>query len=356
MKKNTLSDRLLAYYDAHARILPFRVHPVPYHIWISEIMLQQTRMDTVLPYFERFIKKLPSVADLALVDDEVLMKLWEGLGYYSRARNLKRAAQAMMERNHGVLPQTARELEKLPGIGPYTAGAIASIAFGEPVPAIDGNVIRVFSRLYAYDGPTHNVKGKAHLQQLVAQVMPKDRPGDFNQAIMDLGSAICLPNGAPRCEVCPLKTDCLAVQKGNPLDYPVLAPKKQRRIEEWTVLLLLGHDEEGNEAIILETRPPKGLLAGLNQFPMLLGHCTEKQLRDWLKDQGLVATHACPLPPSRHQFSHVEWRMQGYLVVLSSQGTPLEGRSLLTKTQWRTVALPTAFRAYRSALDARWGF
>jgi len=232
---NQLAEDLLAYYDEHARVLPFRVNPQAYHIWLSEIMSQQTRMETVVPYFNRFIKALPGVEDLAQVDDEKLMKLWEGLGYYSRARNLKKAAQIIQRDFAGQVPDNYRDLLKLPGVGPYTAGAIASIAFNQPVPAVDGNVSRVFSRLYAYGEPLGSAKSKRFIEEAVKAVIPVERPGDFNQAVMELGARICLPNGAPLCQQCPIKDHCLAFNQGNPLDYPLVPEKKARTILAQTV-------------------------------------------------------------------------------------------------------------------------
>ena len=347
----SLAEDLLEFYDRDARLLPFRLNPIPYHIWISEIMLQQTRMDTVIPYFNRFIETLPGIKDLAEVDDDRLMKLWEGLGYYSRARNLKKAAQLIQTEYNGVMPASFEELLKLPGIGPYTAGAIASIAFGETVPAVDGNVIRVFSRIMAYDGPAMTAPGRRFITDAVRSVMSTDRPGDFNQAVMELGATICLPNGAPLCHKCPINLYCKAYQAGNPLDYPVLPIKKARKIEKHTVLLI--HQLFGtDQSFMLERRPDSGLLAGLYQFPMKSGQLDESEIRLWLQEFGITEFKLNGGPVAKHIFSHIEWHMISYevevLSTLVSEDQPnyqwIEDKAL------DLITLPTAFRVFREKL------
>ena len=316
MKTNELDrgSRLLAWYDRHKRSLPFREKPVPYYIWISEIMLQQTRMETVIPYFNRFIQALPEIRDLAEVTEEDLMKLWEGLGYYSRARNLKKAAEVIMAEYGGSLPERYEDLVCLPGIGPYTAGAIASIAFGEQVPAVDGNVIRVYSRLEAYAGEVMKAAGKRFIHDSVLKDLPGERPGDYNQAIMELGATVCIPNSRPHCEKCPLKESCLAFQFGDPLAHPVLPLKKARRVEEHTVLLLIRDDH-----YLIEKREDEGLLAGLNQFPMQAGTLDEEALGNWLKDLGIRDYSLKPGLWAKHAFSHVEWHMPSWIVWINPE-------------------------------------
>lgn len=349
--KKDLAKDLLEFYDREARVLPFRLNPVPYHIWISEIMLQQTRMDTVIPYFNRFIEALPHINDLAQVSDDRLMKLWEGLGYYSRARNLKKAAQVIMTDFDGQMPSTFEELATLPGIGPYTAGAIASIAFGQMVPAVDGNVMRVFSRIRAYGEPVMTAQGRRFIAEAVQAVMSKDRPGDFNQAVMELGATVCLPNGAPLCTVCPVRSYCEAYRAGNPLDYPVLPAKKARKIEEQTVLLI----HQGGAAaqcFMLERRPDSGLLAGLWQFPMKLGNLGEGEFRDWLGELGITEFKMEKSGSARHIFSHIEWHMTAYEVEVFSSSVGEEHLS----HEWApgdsldTITLPTAFKTFRAAM------
>ena len=351
MKNQTeFSRKILSFYDEHARELPFRVSPKPYYTWISEIMLQQTRMDTVIPYFNRFISTIPDIKTLAQVDDDLLMKLWEGLGYYSRARNLKKAAQIMVDRYQGELPDCFENLLTLPGIGPYTAGAIASIAFNKPVPAVDGNVIRVFSRLEAYGEPAMNAKGKRFIHTAVEKVISTERPGDFNQAVMELGATICLPNGAPLCEKCPVASHCLAFQAGNPLDFPIMPKKKERRIEKQTVLLVTNDSQ-----FLVEERPEQGLLAGLLQFPMKSGHLEETEVKSWLEDMGYPDAQFKPGKSAKHIFSHVEWHMVSFDVTISSSRV----RELSSNLRWveaedlEQITLPTAFKKFRQIMWSR---
>ena len=219
---------LLAWYDKEARDLPWRQNTDPYRVWVSEIMLQQTRVEAVIPYYERFLAAFPDLKALADAPEEQLLKLWEGLGYYSRARNLQKAAREALSR-FGGLPGQVQELSSLPGIGAYTAGAIASIAFSRPVPAVDGNVLRVVARLTDSHDDVLSPAVKREAEKAVAAVIPHDRPGDFNQAVMDLGATVCLPNGAPRCEVCPLAELCLGLARSTAPELPVKTKKKERQ-------------------------------------------------------------------------------------------------------------------------------
>ena len=257
---------LLKWFDYNARILAWRENPKPYYVWVSEIMLQQTRVEAVKSYFDRFIQKLPDIKALAEVEEEQLLKLWEGLGYYNRVRNLQKAARVIMEQYNGVVPADYEALLKLPGIGSYTAGAISSIAFQIPVPAVDGNVLRVTKRISgSYDDITKESVKKELWQDLIT-IMPKDRPGDFNQSLMELGATVCLPNGKPLCDQCPVMHLCKAFQKDIVMELPVKPSKKDRRIEEKTILLM---EYENNYAI--RKREKKGLLAGLWEIPSLEG-------------------------------------------------------------------------------------
>ena len=206
MENDHLAVLLLDWYDKEGRTLPWRTDPSPYHVWISEIMLQQTRVEAVKGYYERFLRALPDIASLAEAPEDLYLKLWEGLGYYSRVRNLHKAACVIMEEHGGCMPETAAELRKLPGIGPYTSAAIASIAFGERIPAIDGNLLRVFARMTAWQENIKTPASASRAGDYFSGIMPADRPGDFNQALMDLGAMICLPGGLPRCEECPRGT------------------------------------------------------------------------------------------------------------------------------------------------------
>lgn len=307
---------LLLWYDGAKRDLPWRSQITPYRVWLSEIMLQQTRVEAGKDYFLRFIRELPDVEALANVSEQKLMKLWEGLGYYNRARNLKKAAGVVMEKYGGELPSSYEELLSLPGIGPYTAGAISSIAFGKHQPAVDGNVLRVIMRLLGrYDDVARDCVKKAVQEALKATMEAMEskesfHPGDFNQALMELGATICIPNGRPRCEDCPWMADCAAKKRGIALELPVKQSKKKRRIEERTVLILW--DEK--ERLLLHRREEKGLLAGLWELPSLPGKMSEDEVRKRLKrlDGKLRLSELHPAGEAVHVFSHVEWHMTGY--------------------------------------------
>lgn len=325
--------------------MPWREHHEPYWTWVSEIMLQQTRVEAATGHFLRFMKALPTIADLAAVPDEELMKLWEGLGYYSRARNLKKAAQMICERFGGELPADYDVLLSLPGIGSYTAGAIASIAFGLPYPAVDGNVLRVVSRVTGCAADIADAAVKQAWEAELAAVLPREQVGDFTQSLMEIGALVCLPNGAPQCSICPLAGICRAFLDGRTDELPVKAPKKERRVEEYTVLLLLADGR-----VALHKRPESGLLAGLWELPMHPGSINAGELGAWFRRHGIqVKTSKCK--PAKHIFSHIEWRMQGYLVLLE---VPLEAPGLVwaTRSQLDSVyTLPSAFKTYRRLLE-----
>lgn len=343
---------LLDWYDQNARILPWRENPKPYYVWISEIMLQQTRVEAVKPYFDRFIGVLPDVRALAEVEDEKLMKLWEGLGYYNRARNLKKSAITIMEEYNGELPASYEELLKLTGIGSYTAGAIASIAYQIPVPAVDGNVLRVTKRVANSMDDITKQKVKTELEQDLKEIMPKDRPGDFNQSLMELGATICLPNGRPLCDKCPVKSICNAYKKDTFMQIPVKTPKKPRKIEEKTVLLL-----EYQNNIGIRKRDDKGLLAGLWEFPNLEGKLTIPELELLLKENGIDTEEIELLGEAKHIFSHIEWRMIGYKLKLDHLITPKVGLMDERNISYEWVdrdkideeySIPSAFVAYKN--------
>ncbi len=248
-----LSKKLLEYYDENKRDLPWRMNPNPYRIWVSEIMLQQTRVSTVIPYYENFLDALPRVEDLARADEELLHKLWEGLGYYSRVRNMKRAAQQILEDHQGRLPESYEGLIQLQGIGPYTAGAIASIAFNKVVPAIDGNLLRIYSRLHCIEESIDLGRVKKEVFALVLEDISKDRPGDFNQALMDVGSSICLPKN-PKCHICPIGEFCQAFKENRQRDFPLRKIKAVQKKENWTFIIL-----EKRGKFLIKKRPPQGL-------------------------------------------------------------------------------------------------
>ena len=315
-----LCNTLLAWRKSapDVRDLPWRDEPTPYHVWISEIMLQQTRAAVVRAYYLRFLDALPSVRDLAAVDDDALMKLWQGLGYYSRARNLKRAAQVIVAEHGGVLPNDFDALLALPGIGRYTASAIASFAYGAPRPAVDGNFLRVATRVTA--NPI-NIAKDATKRALEAALMPSYPSGKdaglLNEAFMDLGATICLPNGTPLCHACPAARLCLAHEYGTEQNYPVKAALKARRKEQRTVLLL-----SCGEQIAIRKRPAKGLLAGLWEYPNLDGKLSKRAVRTHLESEGYHVLDIAPLPPARHIFSHIEWSLTGWAVSVAEWNEP----------------------------------
>lgn len=339
-----ITTPLLRWYDASHRDLPWRALPTPYRVWVSEVMLQQTRVEAVIPYFQRFLAALPDVAALAAVDEHALMKLWEGLGYYNRARNLQRAARQMQERHRGELPADYDALRALTGFGDYTAGALASIAFGLPHPAVDGNVLRVCSRLAAWDGDCKSLSAKRMFAEGLQEQLDH-RPGDFNQAMMELGATVCLPNGRPLCDRCPLSDRCRALALGQPLAYPRKAEKRPRRLEERTVLAVVGP-----EGALLRLRPPRGLLGGLWELPNELGMLDEAQARAALSALGLAVEGFTPLPAATHIFTHVQWQMTGYLARVQATPAPLDCHWVSREDMGARYALPSAFKAYRVPL------
>jgi A/G-specific adenine glycosylase len=305
-----LVEPLLDWYRANRRDLPWRTDPTPYRVWVSEIMLQQTRVEAVKPYYARFLAALPTLQALADAPEEVYLKLWEGLGYYSRVRNMHKTADLLCRERGGEFPSDPAELRRLPGIGDYTAGAIASIAFGVPAPAVDGNVLRVAARLSAsYEDVSLPATKRAFTEQLAA-IYPSVDAGDFTQALIELGATVCVPNGEARCAACPVREQCEANRLGVVDDLPVRGPKAKRRIEPRTVLLLR---EDGTPPrYALRKRPPTGLLAGLWEFPHLEGHRTADEVLGAVRAMGLEPLRIRPLSPAKHIFSHVEWHMNAY--------------------------------------------
>jgi A/G-specific adenine glycosylase len=347
-----ITDRLLLWYRENARVLPWRSEPKPYYVWVSEIMLQQTRVEAVKEYFKRFIKELPDIEALSMVKEEKLLKLWEGLGYYNRARNLKKAAAVVMEEYNGELPSEYGELLKLPGIGSYTAGAISSIAYQRAVPAVDGNVLRVTKRLSAgYEDITKEAVKKEIFAEL-QKAMPVSEPGNFNQALMELGALVCIPNGKPLCFSCPLQELCLACQQEVVMELPVKPAKKGRKIEEKTVLVL---EYQGKYA--LHKRSEKGLLAGLWEFPGLAGKFSIERIEHLLEENKITEYRMELLGEAKHIFSHVEWHMLGYGIGIEKENKAFEGCELYSELVWvekerleREYALPSAFKAYKDKL------
>ena len=325
---------LLNWYHENARDLPWRRTFDGYAVWISEIMLQQTRVAAVIPYYERFLRELPDVFALANVEDDRLHKLWEGLGYYSRARNLKRAAGEIVSRFGGEMPQSYDELITLPGIGEYTAGAIASIAFGEAVPAVDGNVLRVYARLFGIARDIRDLAFKKEVRAFLLPLVPAKQPGAFNAALMELGATVCLPNGQPKCGECPVQEYCVAYRENRTAELPVLSAKKARRIERKTVFALTL-----NGGLIGFRRPESGLLAGLWQLPETAGELTDAEAAAWLGEHDINPVGELRFYERKHIFTHIEWHMCVCAAEVSADVLP-EGWIVLDESH----ALPTAYR------------
>ncbi|MCR5418775.1 MAG: A/G-specific adenine glycosylase [Lachnospiraceae bacterium] len=346
---------LLDWYDQNKRDLPWRGSGDAYRIWVSEIMLQQTRAGAVKEYYRRFLDALPNVGALASADETELLKLWEGLGYYNRVRNMQKAAQVVTEEYEGSLPGEYELLLKLPGIGEYTAGAIVSIAFDKPCPAVDGNVLRILARLMADDSDIGDMTTRKAYREALCRVIPGDRPGDFNQALMDLGAMVCLPAGAPRCEECPWTKFCRARRRGQTDRYPCKKPKAARRIEHKTVLLIRDHRHT-----VIRKRPGRGLLAGMYEYPTLDGWLKRKEILSFVGELGLSPLKVSAAGEAVHIFTHKEWHMKGYLVRIEDT---LESREMknggLLPPGYELILpeeiddkypLPSAFKAFRSQL------
>lgn len=353
-----IAPPLLAWFAENKRDLPFRADPAPYHVWLSEIMLQQTRVAAALPYYHRFLAALPTIQDLADCPPEQLHKLWEGLGYYSRVRNLQKAAQQICAQHGGALPADYDALLALAGIGEYTAGAIGSICFGLPVAAVDGNVLRVFARLYNDAGFITDPKVKKAFTARVLAQMPPDQAGAYNQALMELGALVCLPNGAPLCHVCPLADLCKGKQAGTAQSLPNKAPKKARKITPVTTALV--HSSAG---WLLQKRPEKGLLAGLWQPPIwedtLFASADELQAALAARGIGLAAPQntlsnapaAQPLPAAKHIFTHIEWHLQGWQFALPADIPLPEGYVWASNQALREqYSVPNAFAVYKKIM------
>ncbi len=349
-----IAEPLLAWYDKGRRILPWREDATPYHVWISEIMLQQTRVEAVKPYYDRFMKKLPDIESLAAAEEERLLKLWEGLGYYNRARNLKKAAQMIVSEYNGIMPDEYQTLLTLPGIGSYTAGAIASIAYGQPIAAVDGNVLRILSRLRLDGRCITDGKVKKAVEEELRGIIPKNRPGDFNQALMELGAMVCIPNGSPKCTECPWRGLCRAEAEGRVAEFPKKAPKKERGIEKRTILVIQDADR-----VALCKRPERGLLAGMYEFPSLEGHKSEKQVLSYIKRLGFLPIKIKKLESAKHIFSHKEWHMIGYAVRVdelerTERRSGDAGLIFIEPAQAKdSYPIPSAFAAYADYMEMK---
>lgn len=349
--KNTI-PALLSWYDLHARSLPWRQNPTSYRVWISEVMLQQTRIEAVIPHYYAFLEKMPTLRALAEIDEAELLKCWEGLGYYSRARNLQKAAKTVIDSGKTELPTQFAKLLKLPGIGEYTAGAIASICFNECVPAIDGNVLRVLARLTGDDTDVLSPLGKKKFTALAKRLLPQDAAGKFNQAIMELGETVCLPNTAPKCEKCPFSEVCEARRQETAAELPVRKKASKRKIEPKTVFVL---KTEGNPTrVLLHKRPDSGLLANLFEFPNCAGALTQQDAKEYLKIIGVKALSLHELENAKHIFTHLEWHMTGYYATIDGAYVPSYPYVLATKEELeQQYAVPSAFRAFTKFVNTK---
>ncbi len=329
---------LLPWFSQSARPLPWRRDKNPYHVWLSEIMLQQTRVEAVRAYYMRFIKAFPDIAALGAADTDEVLKLWEGLGYYSRARNLQKAAQKIMREYGGCFPSSYSDILALPGVGAYTAGAISSICFEQPTPAVDGNVLRLWARLTAYPAPVDTPSVKKEVTHALAEIYPEGQCGNFTQSLMELGELICIPK-APRCQDCPLSSLCLGYQKGLAASLPIRTPKRARTISKKTVFLL-----QADGKIAVRKREDTGLLAGLWELPNIEGEHSAQEAVAKAKEWG-----AAPLAPLRavartHIFTHAEWDMLCYYIPCKKMPDLFFWAD---KTALRdAIALPTAFRMF----------
>lgn len=335
-----LCDRLLPWFAAHRRDLPWRRDREPYHVWISEIMLQQTRVEAVKGYYERFLCELPDVRTLAEAPEAQLLRLWEGLGYYSRVRNLQRAAKQIV--SAGAFPNDYTALLALPGVGRYTAGAIGSICYELPTPAVDGNVLRVVSRLLALDAPVTDEAVRRAVEAALARIYPAGHCGDFTQALMELGATVCIPNGEPLCDACPIAALCRARACGTQRQYPKKAEKKPRRVERRTVFVLL---REGSVAVC--RRPERGLLAGLWQLPDVLGELDTPQALAQAESWHVHPTGIEKRVRRDHLFTHIRWEMTAYYLPCAEQG---EFVWFSAEELARGVGLPTAYRQFLTDL------
>lgn len=333
---------LLNWYHENARTLPWRSDPTPYHVWLSEIMLQQTRVAAVLGYYDRFLKALPTVEALAEADEDTLLKLWQGLGYYSRVRNLQKAARQIQDDFGGEFPSTYDRLLKLAGVGDYTAGAIASIAFGQAVPAVDGNVLRVITRITGDRSDISRPETKNAIRAALLDTMPLEMPGYYNQALMELGAMVCVPNGAPDCEHCPAAEFCTARREGLTGEIPVKAPKKPRKVESREVFLIFHKGK-----VALRRRPEKGLLRRMWEYPNQLSTNADTDVDSFapvLVEEG---------PTGKHIFTHIEWHMTSKLWTVDSDALP-EGWVWADLEELRRVyAVPGAFDAFKSTVEDR---
>ena len=338
-----IAEPVVGWFRQNKRDLPWRKDQDPYHVWVSEIMLQQTRVEAVKPYYERFLRELPRVRDLAEAKEDTLLKLWEGLGYYNRVRNMQKAAQQIMVDFHGEFPNTYEEILSLKGIGNYTAGAISAFAFGLPKPAVDGNVLRVVSRITGSREDIMKQSVRKAMERALEQVIPEDAASDFGQGLIELGAIVCVPNGEPKCAECPAAFACVARKQGLTAEIPVKKKAKARRIEKRTVFIF-----KDGEKLAIRKRPGKGLLAGLYEFPNEEGKLTQKEVTAYSKEIGLMPVRVKKLESAKHIFSHVEWHMTGYEVIVDELEKTNKKEFLFIHPEeiGQRYPLPSAFETY----------
>lgn len=337
-------EALIPWYEAHKRELPWRQDKEPYHVWLSEIMLQQTRVEAVKEYYRRFLTTLPTIADLAEAPEEQILKLWEGLGYYNRVRNLQKAAQTICADYAGVFPSEYAQIRSLSGIGDYTAGAIASICFDAPTPAVDGNVLRVYSRLLADDANIDLQTTKKRIMRKLQETYPRKNPGIATQALMELGATVCVPNGAPRCDVCPVAEICQAREQDTWRNLPVRSEKKKRKIVDKTVFILLTED-----TVALHKRSASGLLAGMWEFPNVDAKLDKQEAVTQVTGWQAEPVDLLMQTSYTHIFSHVEWHMTAYYI--RCRKTNKKWKWVTKESLDETYALPSAFRPFREQIE-----
>ena len=339
------AEHLVSWYDKNKRKLPWRDTGNPYDVWISEIMLQQTRIEAVRDKYALFRKELPTIQDLAACEDDKLMRIWEGLGYYSRARNLKKCAQILVEKYEGKLPADVEKLKSLPGIGPYTAGAIGSICFGLPVYAVDGNVLRVLARYFEIRDDVRDLKTVSEIRDTLRSIYENKEPSPFfsalNQGLMELGETLCVPNGLPRCGDCPLKNRCRTHAKGCYEEIPYRSPLKPRKIINRTLLVIRDGD-----SFQLHKRSASGLLAGLYEFPGVDQTLTKEEVEKETEKMNFEPLCIKALPDSKHIFTHLEWHMKAYEITVSEIHSKGSSYVLANKKELSQLAIPSAFKTY----------
>ena len=336
-----MTDQLLQWYDKNARVLPWRENKDPYRIWLSEIMLQQTRVDTVVEYFSAWLQVFPTIEKLAQASEDQVLKQWQGLGYYSRARNFYRAAKIIVEEYQGQFPKSAEEWRKLPGVGEYTAAAIASIAYDQVIPVFDGNVIRVISRICGFEQDPIAKEIRQRMVENSLLWISQDRPGDYNQAMMELGATICLPNGKPLCPICPISADC---KVNGTEQWRVIPPKKEktlRKSENRTVFALFDHNR-----VLIQKRPAKGLLGHLWELPNVVGYLSSQEVVEWLHLHNFTPLCIQPVDQHfKHVFTHIDWHMQVWIIDIGINEQHADLHWLKIGDLENQYAIPTAFSA-----------